>query len=137
MGGVMADQLQRARVIAIEELDLCIVRDRIGEIGQRPVERHRDRALGERRRDRLGDVETGDACGVFTARTVRKGEGDRTIGGHFQLLLLTRCLRLGRRANACQIAVFRGVPCSLGSSCVPRSIAEPLTGHLRERLSGT
>jgi hypothetical protein len=52
------------------------------------VERHRDRALGERGRDALGDVETGYAVGIVPTRAVGKGQGD-----HDQLLLLTRCLR--------------------------------------------
>ena len=42
----------------------------------RAVERHRDRALGERGRDALGDVETGDVVGVFAARAVGKGQRD-------------------------------------------------------------
>ena len=62
MRGVVPDQFQRARVFAGEEFDLGVFVDRVGEIGDRAVERHRDRALGERGRDALGDVETGDAC---------------------------------------------------------------------------
>ena len=53
MGRVVADQLQRAGIVAGDELDPGVALDRVGEIGERAVERHRDGALGERRRDRL------------------------------------------------------------------------------------
>ncbi len=89
MRGVVPDQLQRARVVAGEELDLGVALDRIGEVGDRAVERHRDRALGERGRDALGDVETGDALGILPTCAVGKGQRD-----HHALLLLTRCLRM-------------------------------------------
>ena len=61
MRGVVADQFERARVLAGDELDLRVLLDRVGEVGELAVERHRDRALGERGRDALRDVETGDA----------------------------------------------------------------------------
>ena len=76
MRGVVADQLERARVLAREELDLRIVLDRVGEIGDAAVERHRHRVLGERRRDALRDVETGDAWGIVPTRAVGKGQRD-------------------------------------------------------------
>src|SRR5216683_3712849 len=88
MRRVVADQLQAARVVAGEELDLGVAFDRIGEIGHRSVERHGDRALGERGRYSLRDVETGDAVGIVPTRAVGKGQRD-----HHSLLLLTRCLR--------------------------------------------
>ena len=91
---VVADQLQRARVLAGEEFDLGVALDRVGEVGERAVERHRDRALGERGRDALGDVETGDAVGIVPTRAVGKGQRD-----HHSLLLLTRCLRT--QVSAC------------------------------------
>ena len=49
MRGVVADQFERARVVAGKELDLGVVVDRIGEVGNLAIERHGDRALGERR----------------------------------------------------------------------------------------
>ena len=58
MGGVVPDQLQRARVLAADEFDLGVALDRVGEVREHAIERHRDRALGERRRDALGDIET-------------------------------------------------------------------------------
>ena len=84
MRGVVADQFQRARIVAREEFDLCIVLDRIGEIGDNAVERHRDGALGKRRRNALGDVEAGCAFGIVPACAVGKGQRD-----HHSLLLLT------------------------------------------------
>ncbi len=52
---VMPDQFQRAGVVAVDEFDFRIARDRIGEVGDRAIQRHRHRALGQRRRDALGD----------------------------------------------------------------------------------
>ena len=63
MRGVMPDQFQRARVVAIDELDLGVLLDFVGKVGHHAVERHRDRALGERGRNALGDIETGNALG--------------------------------------------------------------------------
>ena len=76
MRGVVPDQFERARVLAGDELDLGVLLDRVGEVGDHAVERHRDRALGERGRNALGDVEAGDAVGEFAARAVGKGQGD-------------------------------------------------------------
>ncbi len=87
--GVMANELERARVVAGEELDLCVVIDRVGKVGKLAVERHGDRALGERRRNALGDVEAGGVLRILPARAVGKGHSD-----HFLLLLLTRCQRM-------------------------------------------
>ena len=97
MRGIVADQFERARVLARHELDLGVLLDRVGQVGELAVERHRDRALGERGRDALGDVETGDAVGIFAARAVGEGQGDfsREAAGprqrncHVSLLWLT------------------------------------------------
>jgi hypothetical protein len=88
MRGVVADQLQRARVLAGEELDLRIALDRVAQVRDRAVERHGDRALGERGGNTLRDVVAGDAVGIVPTRAVGKGQRD-----HHSLLLLTRCLR--------------------------------------------
>ncbi len=84
VGGVVADELERARVVAGQELDLGVLADRVGEVGELAVERHRHRALGERGRDALGDVETGDVLGIVPTGAVGKGQRD-----HHALLLLT------------------------------------------------
>src|SRR5262245_2777240 len=89
VGGVVADQFQRARIFAAEKFDPGVALDRIGEIRNRAVERHRHRALGERRRNALRDVETCGAGGELPTRAVGKGQRD-----HHALLLLTRCLRM-------------------------------------------
>ena len=98
MRGVMPDQFQRARIVAVDQFDLRIVRDRIVEIGDHAVQRHRHRALGQRRRDALGDVETGDVLGIFALRAVGEGEGDLLHGfGRFQIRkakLESRCGRI-------------------------------------------
>ncbi len=88
MRAVVPDQLQAARVLAGEEFDFRVALNRVVQVHERVVERHRDRALGERGRDALGDVKTGDAVGVLPTRAVGKGQSD-----HRPLLLLTRCLR--------------------------------------------
>ena len=77
--GVVADELQRARIVAGEELDLGVVLDRIGEVGELAVERHGDRALGERRRNALGDVEAGGVWRIVPTRAVGKGHGDHVL----------------------------------------------------------
>ena len=108
---VVADQFQRARILAVDELDLGVVLDRVGEVGELAVQRHRHRALGERGRDALGDVETGGVLGEFAAGAVGEGDGDPaafdrlqigntvdesgfgTVLGHFHLLDTHSCER--------------------------------------------
>jgi len=105
----MPDQLQRARIVAVDELDFRIVFDCVGEVGDHAIQRHRHGALGQRRRDALGDIEAGDAFGEFAPGSVGEGEGDSGLGidrlqigdtvlesgrgrvlvGHSSLLLLT------------------------------------------------
>ena len=85
MGAVVADEFERARVFAGEKLDLGVVVDRFGEIGDRAVQRHGDAALGERGRYAFGDLEAGDAG--FEAALGAVGEGD---GNHILSSMLTR-----------------------------------------------
>ena len=85
--GVVANEFERAGIVAGEKLDFGVVRDRIGQVGKLAVERHGHRALGERRRNTLGDVEAGGVWRVIPTRAVGKGQRD-----HHSLLLLTRCL---------------------------------------------
>ena len=75
MRGVVADELQRARIFARDELDLRVALDRAREIDERAVERHGDAALGERGRDALGDVDARNAGLELTGRPV--GECNR------------------------------------------------------------
>ena len=74
--GIVANKFQRARIVAGEEFDLGVVLDRIGQIGDLAVERHGDRALGERRRNAFGDVEAGGVGGKLPTRAVGKGQRD-------------------------------------------------------------
>ena len=76
MRGVVPDQLQRAGVVAGDEFDSGVMLDRVGEIDHRAVERHRHRALGQRRRNALGDVEAGGVLREFALGAVGEGEGD-------------------------------------------------------------
>ena len=86
--GIVADQFQRARIVAGQELDLGVVLDRVGKIGKPAVKRHRHRALGERRRNAFGDIEAGGVGGVLPTRAIGKGQRD-----HSSTPVLTRCLR--------------------------------------------
>ena len=52
-----------------------ILVDRIGEIGERAVERHGDGALGERLGDAFGELAAGDAGGVLALRRHREMSG--------------------------------------------------------------
>ena len=70
--GVVPDQLQRARVVAVDEFNFGVALDRIGEIRERAVQRHGDGAFGQGRRNALGDVEPGGALGVIPACAVGK-----------------------------------------------------------------
>ncbi len=76
MGGVVANEFERAGIVAGEKFDFGVVLDRIGKIGKLAVERHRHRALGERGRNALGDVEAGCAVGIIPTRAVGKGQRD-------------------------------------------------------------
>jgi hypothetical protein len=76
MGGVVPDQLQRARVVARHKLDFGVRFDGVGEVDDGAVERHRHGALGQRGRNALGDVEPGNALGVVAACAVGKGQCD-------------------------------------------------------------
>ena len=73
---VVADELERARIVAIDELDLRVGVDLFGEVRQRAVANHRDAALGQRRRDRLGDGEAGKAGFERAARAVGESNAD-------------------------------------------------------------
>ena len=85
MGGVVADQLQRARIIAGEKLDLRITLDCFREIDHGSIERHRNGAFGERGRDALGDLDAGDVASILPARTVRKGQRDHIVSSAHSL----------------------------------------------------
>jgi hypothetical protein len=88
MGGVVADQFERARVLAREEFDPGVGADRIGEVAHLAIQHHRDRTLRERGRDALGHVVTGNIGGKLPTRAVGEGQRD-----HSSLLLAHSCER--------------------------------------------
>src|SRR5262249_4272095 len=102
MRGIMADQFERAWIVAGEKLDLGVVLDRIGEVGKLAVERHRDRALGKRRRNAFGNIQATNIWRVLPTRAVGKGQRD-----HHSLPLLTRCLRCGVSGKSLSLVFYR------------------------------
>ena len=78
MRRVMADQLERFGIVARQELDRGVIVDGRFEVGELAVEAHRHRALGERRRDRLGDVQPGKC------RRAPRAWRHREMSGRFQ-----------------------------------------------------
>ena len=95
--GVVPDQLQRARIVAVEEFDFGVALDRIGKIGDRAVERHGDGAFGQRGRNALGDVEAGGALGIVPTRAVGKGQRDHVFCSCGSLLRTSAGKRYAQR----------------------------------------
>ncbi len=83
--GVVPDELERFRVRAGDEFDLGVSGDRVGEVGKLAVEAHGHRALSQRGRDRLGDLEPRGPRFDRAARAV--GKRQRNVG-HRSLLSL-------------------------------------------------
>ncbi len=73
---VVADQLQRLRIGAHDDPDRGILLDRVGEVGEPPVDDHRHGLLGERLGDRARKLAPGDAHLVGTLAAVGKSQGD-------------------------------------------------------------
>ena len=71
---IVADQLERARVGAVEELDARVAVDRIVQVGHRAVQRHGDGALGQRLGDTLDHAAAGGAGGDLARVAVGEGE---------------------------------------------------------------
>ena len=76
MRGVVADQFERAGIVARYELERSVAVDRIGEIGKLAVADHRDSALGERGRNGFGDFEAGDAGLIGALSAIGKRDVD-------------------------------------------------------------
>ena len=64
------------RVFAGQELDLGVAFDRVAEVGDHAIKRHRHRALGKRGGNALGDVEPADAGRVVASGAVGEGQFD-------------------------------------------------------------
>ena len=79
MGAIVPDEFQTARVVPGQELDLGVTLDGIGEIGNLPIDRHRDCALGQRRRNAFGDIEAGSAVRVVPTGAVGKAQRDHFL----------------------------------------------------------
>ena len=79
MRGIVPDQLQRARVLAVEELDPGILGDRIGQIRHGAVEGHGDRALGKGLGNAVHDLPAGDAGIVLALGAIGKCQGNHQI----------------------------------------------------------
>ena len=77
MGAVVPDQLERARVVAGQELDARIPLDRVAEIDDGAVDRHRDRALQQRGGNAARDRLAGDSGRKLALGAVGKCQGDR------------------------------------------------------------
>ncbi len=76
MGGIVADQLQRAGIVTGDDLDLCVGFDCVAEIGKLAVQRHRHRLLGERLGNAFGDLAAGDAGGEIANGIIGEGQMD-------------------------------------------------------------
>ena len=61
MGGVVTDERESFRIVAGENADLGVCLDRLGEVLDLAVERHRHRLLAERLGDGFGNVAARDA----------------------------------------------------------------------------
>ena len=82
MGAIVADELERAGILAADEFDFGVLMDGIGEIDHRAIQRHGDGALGERGGDGFGDLEAGDARRELTLRAIGESHGNhmRSLG---------------------------------------------------------
>ena len=85
MGAIMPDQLQRARVIAVQKFNFCIGFNNVGKICDRTVQRHGNRALGEGGRNPLHYIEATGASGKAALIAIRE-----CYMNHICLLMLTR-----------------------------------------------
>ena len=58
MGRVVADQFERAGIVARDELKRCVAVDRIREVDKLAIADHRHGPLGKRGRNGFGNVES-------------------------------------------------------------------------------
>ncbi len=76
MGGVVADEFQRFRVIASDDLDRGILRNWVYQIGQLAVDGERHGFLGQGFGDAGSQFRAGDTGLVFALGAVGKGQMD-------------------------------------------------------------
>jgi len=132
MGGVVADQLQRPGVVAIDELDPGVAIDGLGEVDDRAVERHGDGALGERRRNRLGHFEAGGAIGIIPTGAVGEGQRD-----HVKLRVAHSLpTDAGKRAHDIYQPSLSGNACGgVSSECGGSGQTNPTNDHIPVKRS--
>ena len=73
---VVADQFERAGIVARDELERSVAVDRISEVGKLAIADHRHSALGKRRRNGFGDFEAGDAGLIGALSAIGKSDVD-------------------------------------------------------------
>ena len=76
---IVADQLQRARVVAGDDLDCRIRLDRARQVDELAVERDRHRLLAQRLGDGFGDLDTGRAGSELPDGCVGEGQFDHSV----------------------------------------------------------
>ncbi len=110
MGGVVADHAQSGFVAAGDELHLCVLLDRGGQIDQPAVEVHRQRGARETRPDRLGDRGAGHRTIEMADRTI--GQGYRGHSGE---------LRQRNSSGLWRHAAVAATPCDCGAGSMTAS----------------
>ena len=108
MGGVVADQFERAGVLAGDDLDPAGL-DRFGEIAQRAIERDGDGLLGERLGNGFRHIATGRAGGIIANRAI--GKRQRNSGHRKPPIQSRQRMRVvweNRDGPACARAGIRG-----------------------------
>ena len=71
---IVADQLERAGIVARDELERCVSIDGVGKIDKLAVANGRHGALGKRGGNGFGDVEARNAGLIGALRAVGKGD---------------------------------------------------------------
>ena len=79
MRGIVSDQAECAGIVAGDDLDPGVLVDRVGEVGEVAVERHRHGLFGQRFGDAFGNFPTGDAGRKLANRIVGEGQSDHVV----------------------------------------------------------
>jgi hypothetical protein len=76
---IMPDQLQRFGIVAGNQPEVGILRDRVCKVGKLPVEHHRHSLLLQRLGDRAGHVKSARARFILAHGTIGKFKGDHRV----------------------------------------------------------
>ena len=95
---VVADQFERAGIVARNELERSVAVDRISEVGKLAIADHCYSPLGKRRRNGFGDIEAGDAGLIGALSAIGKRDLDHR-GSLCSLADTNRRKRGGLRIN--------------------------------------